>query len=323
MQLTVYFEILTKIAKQMHLEEIAVMARRLFAQDPNAGWSNEDRDWMNKTIRSAREQMLLLQQNPNVASVVEVTRLDQVFEMSKIDEIGFRLRSIAARKDYHHDHWKRLEKFVEDLENFLLGTAALKACVIDPRRGAAQATEEIVEIELVDEGGGFTADRLAQLFETLDELHRALSELNQMGSPAVRIAYLDSGSGLFVGVKLDGKLVAELRQFFFEVWDRLADRDRVRFDRRAESVERALGVVARVEKMRADGLLTPDAATRISHKLTECAERMLDVGAIERSVRARPDARGVVQMLESRQSTGLLPPPPVRADPNSEAGGQG
>ena len=284
MQLTTYHEILERIAKHSKLEKLSSALGQLIYEDRNTALGSSEKDEIFSALFETRESLSQLRTDPKSATMIDDLNLQVILSHKNNSTIVSTVSNAGQRAQlWQNPTFMRL---VSDIESKLSAICymekSIRVNIIDERNKSSSA-EETIELEVMEYAEqGFYGDRLALIFSNLQKFCDTVQEIVAPDAIRTRIGFLDSGSDLVVGVKLDGKLVKEFRETFRELWRRLRSPEADKIERKIETTNKVLDCLERIQELNAKGAIDQESKSRLEFQLNDSINKLYNNGVMLR-----------------------------------------
>jgi hypothetical protein len=234
-----------------------------------------------KLIFEAQARLFNLIADDEIEPVLASLEVRHVFEPKNITALIYALQSSDGPSVLHKNyHWMNvLVRFNAVLSSLVLMRDSMQKLVSRPRLGAQNTSTEILRFEVLDlRQDGFGFDRLEEILPSLHALVSEHCRVFDVDESQIRIAYLDSGSGLTIAIKGDLKVISSIKSLFIAIWDKVRFRKIDDFKEKLEAVDGSLEVLAKIKAKQDSGTIDPGEAARLKHVILAETMHLLQTG---------------------------------------------
>lgn len=273
---------LQRVVTELKAKAIILFLQPLVIPGSNQNITSGQKDAFGTLMVQSIEGLANLKSDPITRQIVEILKLPEVYAAPRIGKIWSLLNNAtqAANLWSNQESTGELFRFLgmlQCLDNLASGTATLLEA---ERLSKRPPDTHIVEFEIVDDSAsGVDAERVKRFFEILIELHSQLAHFLNENKGSFRVAYLDSGSAV-VGAAVTVGIAERLKTLITEVWKAIKYEPFDTFDRKLESVTKALTITKEIDAQVQSGALKENDAKALTLQIVGQAVELIKIGAI-------------------------------------------
>jgi hypothetical protein len=277
-------ELVTQVVKATCANELAVrIAEILPSGGASAGANafNRVKTHFQATIFQAQAQVHALSKDSEVQALMSKLGVERVFDAQTISTLIFAFQSSSdAPNLWKNFHWMlEIVSFQAVLANLVKLDRVIRDFVTTPRLGVPDKSKTVLRFEVLDlKQDGFGFERLEEVLPKLQALFAEHCRVFDLEQSNTRIAFLDSGSGLTIGIKGDLKVVDSIRKLFVAVWDKIRFRKIEDFKEKLESIDASLDVLTHINEKEKSGVIDPHEASRLKHVILDNVVELMRTG---------------------------------------------
>lgn len=283
MQTHTYVQQLERIDSGISLQAIADLLGRYFNASSNVAIAQEDKQRFSKLLLDAHAALGVLEEDDRSKALLDILPLGALAERGTLAGLIAAFQSAANRgnvlnnKDFWHLYYGALTTHRL--------AASTRSLLVEPALSEVPEGHDTVEIEIMDFGQGpIPTKRLIAALSSLEALYSAVSEALG-GEPAeARVAFVDSGTNITVGLEGVGDAIRAVRELFSEAWNAIRFSDHQKLERDWETTAKGIEVLRVIRKGMDDEVLDENDAQRLSHVIRKQLEALVGDGVMLRDV---------------------------------------
>ena len=289
MQSVRFIELLNDIYKRLFIAELVKLLRPVVevpVTTPNFNL-NGPRASFNETIFRARDNLAFLNQDDETKAMLSSMGLLEAFDAQLIGRLLVIFQTKPSRDDLHkstHD-FSELMNFFATLKAVQRLKNSMVSLISEPRMSGLAPGEMSIEFEVLDLGAkSFDLERIETILPLIDDLFQQLCRVYEIEPASPKIMYMDSGSGLIIGLKGADKVITAIQSLFLTFWEKIRFQKFDEIDRKLETIGSSLDVLEKINVRRTSGSITEEDAKRLSHLITNDVLQLFENGASLREI---------------------------------------
>jgi hypothetical protein len=153
--------------------------------------------------------------------------------------------------------------------------------VVESKLRPTEKGDSLLDVSVLDfDGSGVEAARLCSVLQNLQNLYLSTAEFLNIDVRPLRIAFLDSGSDLRVGIEGFAGVITAMSEIFARTWAALRYRRNDDFERNVSSALKGVELLGAVRREAASGSLDPETAQRLETAVKRSICALIDAGAL-------------------------------------------
>ena len=319
MQTTVFAGYLNVISIAIRLDELLKYLGKL----TNVPYSDErlasgEKEQFIQDIFRAREGYTLLRENPLYKELLSDLGLSTLFDPNGLARLltAITISETTSSLRGNHVVYTELCQMLGYLRAFVSFRNTIFKQILRPRTGDVQPSE-IFELEVADfDNSGISINRFNRITCNVRTLYDVLARILESTMP-IKIAYLDSGSNALIAFKGDGKVIQALTNAFKQLWHIVRFHKLDGFDRKLESVGKALDILEVIREKQNSGALDAETAKNLQFQIGDQLVSIIESGALPKVIEVEAKVP-TMQLLSDKQDIKLIGdasdnPPPAGA----------
>jgi hypothetical protein len=305
MNTTQFVEIARGFSSRAQLPRLIQILDKLFAPE-NQGmtpWRAE----FQSLIFLARDQFAAAVRDKDSELVLKAFGIDAQFSPTVLS----RLISSPATFNTTQDMMKQNINFAPFFEFYMTVKAfvncmsALGSLVDAPRKVVPEGLS-LLELEVLDIGGSFPFARIEKILSLSNSFYSEMARVFGADPEGDSIAYFDSGSSLFIGIKGDSRIITECKKFFLQVWEEIKYFKLKTGAKNLDLIDKSNDVICKIRDREKNKEITPEDATRLITLIQTNVLGLIDQGAAPRDVLPPSTIENRV-LLANKMAPKLLP----------------
>lgn len=169
-----------------------------------------------------------------------------------------------------------------------------------------QVTQGLIAFRIINSSAGIDPGILANIFNAIKELFKAVGEINGINDEKVEIVLLDSGSDINTIVKTSAETARSVFLIFKEMWDFFTNKKHYKHKQDMQSIMESLSVREEIKKKEDAGVLSSEEAKRLIHMVRSRTDELLNLHTIPKFLVDSEDQESQTKLLETIRETRLL-----------------
>jgi hypothetical protein len=236
----------------------------------------------NELVFKARDGLAFLSRDPDADLILNELGIKAALDSQAIGRLVYILQSKASIDQVWGNavEMMDIQAFYATLVATLRLQGTMSVSVEKARMLGLQKDESVVELELLPiDPNGFKIQRLEAILPLIDDLFKQLCTIYGQPEESPKILYMDSGSGIIIGLKGTGKIIDALRNLFLSIWEKIRFRKQDDIEKNLEVIDSSLDVLEKIKNGQSSGSLSNEDAFRLKHLVVKDVLGLLENGA--------------------------------------------
>lgn len=273
----------------------------------NTQIAQADKDAFAQLLFSSRSGFDDLNRDPSTKAMLKSLGIESIYDPARLGKL---LSSFGAAQNIAGIHAQGVFTEFAAFQQMLVALANLQGTcsffLETERLGEDNKRDELLELQLVSfDKEGITPDRLVQFLNLVNRLHTDLARVLGVSGDRLHIIYLESGSDDIFGFKCIKEIAVVIKEFIFEVWEKIKYSGFEEFEKKSEAIETGLNTMALVDAAVTKNTVTAEEGMVLKKHLLRNVKDLIGLGA---SLPSNQEFEMVDQrkLLIDKRSTKLL-----------------
>lgn len=169
---------------------------------------------------------------------------------------------------------------------------------------------EILDFDIVcPEKDGIAPSQLISILESIETLHKNISRVLGLDSTPINIVFMESGSNIKISIKGVAEVIEKIKTAIIQIWQQIRFRELDKFDRKLESVEKAVDLLVYIQEKQNKNELDGHEASLAVDAIWENTLNIIKAGALPSEEFESNDELNTEKLLSQKREIKQIEPP--------------
>lgn len=309
MQSLKFVRALQNITKELKSKELVEFLEPFVnPTSTNVAVSQGHKDEFATLLFASRVGFTELSKDSDASKIIASLKIDAVYDPSRLFKLIALLNAVPSTQVVvgNAELFSAFYSFYKSLSSIVDFAAVSSELLEQERVRVPNDGDEILEVSVLDyDETGVRAERVEATVSGLIALHTHFARILGFKDATLKIAYVDSGSDIILGLATTAVIIRALRTLFNEYWEKVKYQRYAELDRTLESAEKVLSFNAKLQEQVAAKVLDQDAANILQERILSEMAKLIGNGT-SLPLETIPELVDQRKLLTDKRDTKLL-----------------
>lgn len=215
-----------------------------------------------------------LSQNPDAVEILETFKLGKLLDDEYLTKIITSL--VKDRTTFQADPHKEITGPWQLMTQSLIPWSEL---IIPDELTTNEKASNLLTLEIREFSQPISLLLLADVLKQIEEVYEDIARVYEIPNAGkLSIVKIESGSNISLHCLGGGEVIKHLKDFIIQVWEKIRYRTSDKIMKELQTVSETLKVIEQIQKMVANGLLSPEVGKQLIYKMIAAVLRLFKKG---------------------------------------------